>query len=255
MTSSIRIGAIVGPVPIGAPANHLAEQARTYAGEGFSSLWAAQSIGRGFMWSDPFLTMTVAATAAEDVEIGSAIVQLPLYHPVDLAHRVLSLHQLCGDRLILGVGAGSNEADFAAFGRDGKTRFKVFNQAVQAIRDVYTPDAQIRDTLSPWPHLKAPPRLYYGTWGKGVERAATEFDGWIASAHYRTPDELAEAAIRYEAAGGGRSIVSTIMIDKDTDLGVLREKIARFAQVGFDDAVVLIQPGGPTAAAVRKLVD
>jgi alkanesulfonate monooxygenase SsuD/methylene tetrahydromethanopterin reductase-like flavin-dependent oxidoreductase (luciferase family) len=255
MTHKIRMGALLGPVPNGAPANFLVEQAKTYVAEGFNSLWAAQSMGRGFMWTDPFVTMTIAATVSQDVEVGSAIVQIPLYHPGDFAHRVVSLHQLLGDRLILGLGAGSTGADFALVGRDGETRFKVFTESVAALREAYVPGSDANKALSPWPHMTTPPKLFFGTWGKGVERAVKEFDGWIASGHYRTVDELEETAARYQEAGGGRAIVSTLMIDGDTDLGEFREKLARFAEAGFNDAVVLIQPGGPAPDVVRALTD
>ena len=102
----MRLGALLGPVTGNSPGNLLAEQARTLATEGFDSLWSAQALGRGFMLTDPFVALSVAATAAEDVELGTAVVQAPLYHPMDLAHRIFSLQQVCGNRLIMGLGAG-----------------------------------------------------------------------------------------------------------------------------------------------------
>lgn len=254
MTIKIRLGALLGPIADAGEAGALANQARTLVGEGFASLWTAHAVGRGFMLTDPFIAMTVAATATEGVEIGSAIIQIPLYHPLDLAHRVHSLQQICGDRLILGVGAGSTDADFKAFGRSAQGRFKVFNDTVAALRDGYTSGTEAHAALSPWPGF-GPPRLFYGTWGKGVERAATEFDGWIASGHYRSVEELSESATRYRAAGGGRSIVSTILLDKDTDLGALKERLSGYAEAGFDDAVVMFNPGAPSPADIRGLLD
>ena len=255
MSIRIRLGALLGPVVDGTDHNRLADQARTYAAEGYHSLWSAQAIGRGFMMTDPFIALAVAAAATKDVEIGTAIVQLPLYHPVDLAHRVLSLQQICGDRLIFGVGAGSTEKDFLAVGRNYQSRFRDFNDCLANLRDVYREGSPAHSQLSAWPGISHPPRLFYGTWGKGVERAAREFDGWIASGNYRTADELAAAAARFRAAGGGRSIVSTILLDKSTDLGRLRERLAAYADSGFDDAVVMISPGGPSAGEVRKLLE
>jgi alkanesulfonate monooxygenase SsuD/methylene tetrahydromethanopterin reductase-like flavin-dependent oxidoreductase (luciferase family) len=255
MGTKIRLGALLGPITDGTATATLAYQASNYAAEGYRSIWSAQAIGRGFMVMDPFIALTVAATVTDNVEIGSAIIQLPLYHPMDLAHRVLSLQQICGDRLILGVGAGSTEKDFLAFGRDYAARFRVFNETLAALRNGYRAGSEENSTLTPWSGIERPPRIFYGTWGNGVERAARDFDGWIASGHYRTVDDLTAAAERYAAAGGGRSIVSTILLDGKTDLGELRERLARFAAAGFDDAVVMIHPGGPSAAAVRKLVD
>ncbi len=251
----MRLGALLGPVPGDAPSTLLAEQARTLAGEGFDSLWSAQTVARGFMMTDPFVALSVAATVAEGVEIGTAVVQAPLYAPLDLAHRVFSLQQLCGDRLVLGVGAGSTASDFAAFGRRFETRFEDFSTLVETLREVFRTGGGPAGDLSPWPSVQGGPPLFLGTWGHGVERAAREFDGWIASAHYRSDEQVIDALGRYRAAGGGRAVVSTIMLPADTDLGELGARLGRFAEAGFDDAVVFLLPGGPKPGAVRRLVD
>jgi alkanesulfonate monooxygenase SsuD/methylene tetrahydromethanopterin reductase-like flavin-dependent oxidoreductase (luciferase family) len=232
----------------------LAQQARSYAAEGFDSLWSAQAIGRGFMITDPFVTLAVAASVTEDVELGTAVLQLPLYHPVDFAHRVFSLMQVCGDRFILGLGTGSTESDFVAFDRGYDTRHRDFAAAVEQLRALFA-EGKLGDVdLSPWPAVRGGPPLFLGSWGAGVERAAKRYDGWIASGHYRTPDEVIGTLQRYRSAGGGRAIVSTLMITPDDDLGEKAEMLGRFAEAGFDDAVVMIQPGGPAPADVRALV-
>jgi len=50
-------------------------------------------------------------------------------------------------------------------------------------------------------------------------------------------------------------VVSTIQLPPGTDLGELKAKLDRFAEAGFDDAVVMILPGGPSPESVRQLVD
>ena len=61
----MRLGALLGPVVDAANNRLLADQARMFAQEGYTSLWSAQAIGRGFMITDPFVALSVAATAAE----------------------------------------------------------------------------------------------------------------------------------------------------------------------------------------------
>ena len=48
-------------------------------------------MGRGFMLTDPFIVLTTAAAVTEKVELGTAIPQLPLYDPVDIAIKSFSL--------------------------------------------------------------------------------------------------------------------------------------------------------------------
>jgi len=250
----MRLGALLGPVVDASIADTLARQARTYVDEGFESLWSAQAIGRGFMITDPFIALSVAAAVTDKVELGTAVLQVPLYHPADIAYRVFSLMQICGNRLILGVGAGSTASDFAAFERPYESRFKDFTASIARLKTLFASGGADGVNLSPWPAVQGGPPLFLGSWGNGVERAAREFDGWTASAHYRTPAEVIAALQRYRAAGGGRAIVSTIQLNRDTDLGELRDRLARFADAGFDDAVVMFMPGAPAPRDVRALV-
>jgi hypothetical protein len=114
--------------------------------------------------------------------------------------------------------------------------------------------------LSPWPSVAGGPAIYFGTWGNGVERAAKQFSGWIASGHYRTPDELEEAIKRYRDAcpngveGGGRAIVSTIQLPASKSLGEIGDLLGRYQEMGFDDAVVMFLPGGVSPDEVRGLL-
>jgi alkanesulfonate monooxygenase SsuD/methylene tetrahydromethanopterin reductase-like flavin-dependent oxidoreductase (luciferase family) len=250
----MRLGALIGFLPPQSQPTDMAEQAKRYAGEGFNSLWVPQAIGRGFILPDPFVALAVAVTATKDVELGTAVVQISLYQPTDLAHRIFSLMQICGDRLTLGVGAGSTETDFIAFERDYAKRFKTFNSTLALLKTLLAEGKDERVNLTPWKRVVGGPPLIFGTWGAGVERAAKDFDGWMASAHYRTADQVIETLGRFRAAGGKRAIVSTIQLTADHDLGRTKDILQRFAGAGFDDAVVLLRPGSPSPAEVRALI-
>lgn len=250
----MRLGAVLAAFARDQPELDLAGRAREYAGAGFESLWAANSIGRGVFQPDPLIALSIAACVTPDIELGTGIIQLPLHHPVDLAHRILSLKQCCGRRLVLGVGAGSTSTDFEALGRNFRERRRHFDENLVALRSLLTTGSFGDVTLAPIPEGPSPP-LFYGTWGKDVERAASEFDGWLASARFRKAEELEARLLRYRAAGGGRAIVTTILAGPDCDLGQLRDRLARYASYGFDDAVIMFMPGGPRPERVRALVD
>lgn len=177
----MRLGALLAPLFDASEPRALAEQARMFANEGFRSLWSAQAVGRGFMMTDPFIALTIAATVTEKVEIGTAVLQVPLYQPIDLAHRVISLQQVCGSRLLLGVGAGSTEKDFLAFDRDYNARFTTFTQNMSILRGALQSGRADGIDLSPWPPVQGAPPLLLGSWGAGVARAARGYDGWINS--------------------------------------------------------------------------
>ncbi|HAK51123.1 MAG TPA: 5,10-methylene tetrahydromethanopterin reductase [Gammaproteobacteria bacterium] len=250
----MRMGAILSPLADASNPTSLADQARSYEEIGFSSLWVVQAIGRGFIFTDPLIALSVAATVTERVSLGTAVLQLPLYRPMDLAHRVFSLQQICGERLILGVGAGSTEQDFIAYGVKYEDRFKILNAALADLREIFASGGLEESNLSPWDTVIGGPPIYLGSWGAGVKRAAQEFDGWIASANYRTVDEVTIAAEEYKKAGGGPSVISTIQVSRKTDLGELKENLGRFAEAGFDEAVVMIHASGPSPEKVLALL-
>lgn len=245
----MRLGATLVHLSPGEP-YPVAEWARRLVGEGFESLWTPEIVGRGSLVPDPWITLAVAAAVTEGVELGTATVQVPLHHPADLAHRFLSLAQVCGDRLALGLSPGSTAADYAALDADHAARFRTFRTAVPRLRTLLADGGDDRARLAAR-GIPLPP-LLLGSWGANVERAAREFDGWLASGYRTSPDEIVEAHGRYRAAGGGRAVVCAVPV---SDLGAARESLARYAEAGFDDAIVLLAPDGPDPAAVRALVD
>ncbi|MDE0759526.1 MAG: LLM class flavin-dependent oxidoreductase [Pseudomonadales bacterium] len=111
----MKLGALLVPVVDPEENRFIANQARQLEVEGFQSLWSAQAIGCGFMMTDPFICLSTAAAVTENVTLGPAVIQVPLYHPIDLAHRIFSLQQVCGKRLVVGLRPGSTAQDFDAF--------------------------------------------------------------------------------------------------------------------------------------------
>lgn len=247
----MRLGATLVHLSEGPPFA-VAPWARRLVEAGFESLWTPEVLGRGSLVPDPFVVLAVAATATEGVELGTATVQVPLHHPADLAHRMLSLMSVCGDRLTLGVSPGSTGVDHATVDRDPATRFPTFHRHVTRLRVLLAEGRDEHAHLAPAPD-GGRPDLLLGSWGRNVERAAREYDGWLASGLRRAPDETIAALGRYRAAGGRRAMVCAIPVPGAADLGRTGEDLHRYAEAGFDDAIVLIGPRGPAPEQVRAL--
>jgi len=248
----MRLGALLG-FSSGENPNDVVEQARRYEAEGYDSIWTAHAMGRGFMLTDPFVALAAVAAVTQRVEIGTAILQLPIYNSTDVALKALSVQQLAGGRLRLGIGAGSTEVDYKIHHEGFKTRFRSFETKLDELRRIFSTGAVDDQELSPWPSVRGGVPLFFGTWGKNVVRAATEFDGWIASGMHRTPAQCADAMVGYRNAGGSRAIVSTIRVDGNTDLGELKSLLQRYREAGFDDAVVMFMPGAPDPSEIIRL--
>ena len=250
----MELGAVIGPVAPSSRPGAVADLARRLEGEGFESLWAVQAVGRGMMVLDPFVALAAAAGATTRVRLGTAVVQLPLYRPAELAHRIFSLQHVAGERLRIGVGAGSTAQDFEVFGRDYASRFAAFDEGLAALRRLLERGEGDGIDLSPGSSVLGGPPLLYGTWGRGVDRAAREFSGWIASAMHRTTEQVVEASRRYRAHGGARAVVSSIVLGPEPEPGAHRRRLDAFAEAGFDEAAVILLPGGPAPSDVRSWV-
>src|SRR6201992_2589042 len=96
--------------------SRMADYARRIEASGFPGIWVGDSLGRGRPTLDPLVELAKLAAVTKQGELGIGVLQLPLRHPIELAHRVQSVQALSGNRLVLGVGSGSTKADFDLLG-------------------------------------------------------------------------------------------------------------------------------------------
>src|SRR5260221_9364735 len=115
--------------------DYLVGLARQVEARAFAGLWLTDSFGRGRPTLDPIVGMSVVAAVTSRIEIGTCVLQVPVRHPVELAHRIGSLYALTGDRLQLGLGCGSTKADFDIVGEDYDARFKTLMSALEIMRE------------------------------------------------------------------------------------------------------------------------
>lgn len=224
---------------------------------GFAGLWFFDAIGRGHLMPDALGAASAAGALTSMIEIGTCIVQAPLRHPVDLAHRVLTTHMLSGGRFRLGLGAGSTPGDFAAMERDFDGRFKALRRALDVMPRLWNGENVDGVDLTPWAAAKGGPPILIGSWAgsRWIPIAAERHAGWIGSAMYTNIGTLGEGVKRYRSFGGARAIVTNVQVDltqPSTTLGPedkldLRcgpeEASARLevlADAGFDDAILVV---------------
>lgn len=249
----MQLGAVLLPTSADPATGALTERARELEQTGFDSLWAVQAAGRGGFLPDPLQVLAAAATATTRPRLGTAVLQLPLYPTAALAHQLLSLQHFAGDRLCIGVGCGSTESDFRIFEQDYASRFEQFDRQLVELRQLLATGKAEDIDLSPPQALAGGPSLLYGTWGKRVARAATEFAGWIGSALYRSDEQVIASLKTYREHGGKRAIISSIVIGSG-DEKAHRARLDAFAEAGFDEAVVMLRPDGPGPDQVRRWV-
>lgn len=242
----------------------LGQRARWIEEAGLDAAWLGDaSFRRLATWPDPMMWLLTVAGATSRIEVGTAIYQVPLRPPADLAQQFLTMRALTGDRLSLGVGPGSTAAGYAAVGLDFQSRFKTFHAHMNTIRRLMAGETVGAANLAPWPSIAGGPRLLLGAWhgGASLARAARDYNGWLCSAGRTTVTTITDGIKRYRDLGGTRAIVATCPADltaPDTPLSddepfTLRcgpaqaaERLAWLASLGFDD--VMLNLRDPRAA-------
>ena len=240
--------------------HELAERARYLEELGYADIWSGDTIGRlGITTPDSISILSIAAASTTRVELGTCILQVPLRYPVELAHRVLTLHEIAAHRFMLGVGAGSTPVDFAAVGVDFDARFAIMRSSLETMRALWNGETVGSACLHPSESALGGPRVFIGSWGgKWVERAARDFDGWIGTGRGRTWGEMEKAARRFHDLGGTRAVLASIHCDLSQRRPATRfdcinfecspkeagRRLQRLEDIGFTD-VSIINVGAP----------
>jgi alkanesulfonate monooxygenase len=130
-------------------------------------------------------TLAVAAGAGTRCTLGTAVLQLALRDPAVVAKSAASLQELSGGRLVLGVGAGAHEGEFAATGADFARRGAALDAALDELARLWAPGDE-RYAQRPAP---SPVPIWVGGSGDpALRRAARRGDGWIPM--FLSPDAL-----------------------------------------------------------------
>ncbi|MAJ62183.1 MAG: hypothetical protein CBC48_20940 [bacterium TMED88] len=87
---------------------------------------------------DPLTWLGWAGAATSTLRLGTGILILPLRNPVVLAKTAASLDRLSGGRLLLGIGVGWVAEEAAAVGTDFATRGARTDEAMAAMRALWT---------------------------------------------------------------------------------------------------------------------
>jgi probable F420-dependent oxidoreductase len=167
----------------------------------------------GTFWTDPIATLGMLAGLTRRTRLLSHV-YVPAYrHPLVAAKSFATLDWLSGGRVILGVGAGHSEGEFAAVGADFEGRGALLDDALAvidaALRDEYpkvsTPTFTVDGTvgLQPRPVQSPRPPIWIGGSSRAALRRAARWDGWLPQGTRRRDLPDAIAYLREQRAEAG----------------------------------------------------
>ena len=97
----------------------LAREAEEAGWDGFF-LWDHINSPEPMPFADPWVTLTAIAMRTQRIRLGALVTPLPRRRPWKVAREAVTLDHLCGGRLVLGVGIGSDKwREYSAFGEPG----------------------------------------------------------------------------------------------------------------------------------------
>ncbi len=142
----------------------------------------------GAFWPHALTAMAFIAGATERVRINSGVVVLPYHEPVNLAKQVATLDLLSGGRVMLSIGSGHAEGEFAALGIPFAERGRRTDEALAVLKACWTEDAPsfhgqwstFSDiAFEPRPVQRPHPPIWVGGNSRNaLRRAARHGDGW-----------------------------------------------------------------------------
>jgi probable F420-dependent oxidoreductase len=139
---------------------------------------------------DPFVALTVAATATTTARLGSNVLVAPWYPPVQLARQLTSIDVISGGRLLPGFGIGWSPEEFQAAGAPFRRRGAQLDELLDALEALWTTNPVQHDGARwsiprSWVDLKPVqrprPPIYLGAFTPpGLKRVGERADGWMA---------------------------------------------------------------------------
>ncbi|MCG8926941.1 TIGR03619 family F420-dependent LLM class oxidoreductase [Lentzea sp. CC55] len=223
---------------------------------------------------DPFATLSWLAGQTSRVELGTTVIVLPYRHPLLMARMAAAVDQFSGGRLVLGVAAGWAPGEFAAVGADYRSRGRIADESLRAMKALWNNDIAKFDgsfvrfgpvATGPRPVRSIP--IWVGGHSTGaLRRAVVHGDAWhptsvppgyleqIGMPQLRRVAEQEERPVPALAPRIKLRITSRPLPDRDRILGEgtvdqLRGDLAALAELGATQVVLDTTYPGET---VRK---
>ncbi|HEV2251795.1 MAG TPA: LLM class flavin-dependent oxidoreductase [Streptosporangiaceae bacterium] len=177
----------------------LIDWARHAEEAGFSTLG---TIGRlVYPNYEELVALSAAAAVTSQIRLTTGVLLAPLYTNSALfAKQAASLDRLSGGRLVLGLGLGGREDDFAASGVSTQGRGRRLEEQIAMMKRVWSGEEfGYTGAIGPEPARRGGPEIILGGATEATfDRVARIADGWIMGGG--TPDMFAQAAAGVDQA-------------------------------------------------------
>ena len=208
-------------------------------------------------FQEPVATLLFVAGVTQRAKLGTTILVIPMRNPIVTAKQLATLDVLSNGRLILGVGVGWMEEEFAMLGVPFEQRGPRTSEYIRLYKALWTEDNpsfrgkfwQIEEVgFSPKPLQKPHPPIWVGGHSPAAFRRAGRLgDAWHAvgvapeqvAAGYREVQRHAQEAGR-DPASVGLTIRARVPLD---DASQAVERLQQYRDVGVSHVVLEVATG------------
>jgi alkanesulfonate monooxygenase SsuD/methylene tetrahydromethanopterin reductase-like flavin-dependent oxidoreductase (luciferase family) len=218
-------------------ANDLVEQTRAARDAGFDSVMSGQHYLSDYVQLQNVPLLGRLAAEAEGMTLGTAVVLLPLHHPVEIAEHLATLDAL-SDGFVAGVGAGYRDVEFDAFGIDKRERAGRLVEGIRLLERLWTEESVTFDgefysvedaSISTRPPEK-PPVWLAANADRAVRRAAEMSDAWFVNPHSSMREIEQQKRDIYDPIREDRGESTTVPMIRETYVAPTEEKAYEIAR-------------------------
>ena len=182
------------------------DQVRLARQTGFDSVWASQHLlSSPFTYFQPIPVLARVAAEAAGMTLGTGILLLPLFQPVDVAEQLATLDVICEGRLIVGVGLGYRDVENRALQVDPRERVSRLEEGLPLLERLWSGEPvshegrhfTLRDVRISMPPVQRPrpPIWMAANMDVGVKRAARFADAWYMNPHATVATQVRQLAL------------------------------------------------------------
>lgn len=213
---------------------------------------------------DAWTVLAGLAVKTERIRLGTCVTPIPFRPPQILAKVVATVDQLSNGRAILGVGAGWHKPEFDAYSKwdDNKVRVAKTREGLELIMKLWASNEAFDfkgqyysvkgAILQPKPVQRPYPSLWFGTTGAYMLKLARRYaDGWVPPVPGVSEDVY--RTVMKELKGQSHERVKrSIKVNINGTLSELCQTIPKFAEMGFDGAILARTPREGTPGAIKQ---
>jgi probable F420-dependent oxidoreductase len=240
----------------------LAELARAAEDAGFGAVFVTDHPAPPSRWLDhgghhtldPWVALSFAAAATTRLRLQTNLFVPAYRQPLLSAKAVATLDALSAGRVVLGVGAGYVEEEFAALGVDFERRNDLLDEAIVTMKASWTGESVGGIVSLPRPAQQPHPPIWIGGNSRRAIRRAVELgDGWVPMP---SPQRAAKALHTpgIESLDDLRARI-TMMRDLAAETGRDAPRDVVFMPSGLDMFVSAPPPAAVVIAELHALAD